>query len=74
MPGLDGIEMTKRIREINSDAFVMALTACSDSDWKARSGDLDFNHRITKPVEFAPLLAAVGAAIESATSRKKNAT
>lgn len=65
MPVMDGIEMTRRIREAAPATVVMVLTAYSDAEWHSRCADLRFDYCITKPVEFKSLLAALSEAIES---------
>lgn len=51
MPGLDGFETLKRIREI-SDAAVIMLTVRSDEDDRIRGLDLGADDYVTKP--FSP--------------------
>lgn len=64
MPKLDGIEMVKRIRAINPDVFVIAITAYNDAQFRERSKDLRLNHCLAKPVDFKFVLESIGDGIE----------
>lgn len=46
--------MTKRIREINPDAFVIAITACNDAEFWKRSKDLRLNQCIESRLILRP--------------------
>lgn len=50
MPGLDGIEVLKRIKEINPDAEVIVFTGHGDMESAVRSLQLGASDFITKPV------------------------
>jgi CheY-like chemotaxis protein len=65
MPGMDGAEMIRRIRAINSDAYVIAITAYNDPQFCAKTTELHLNHCITKPVDFKALLHVIAEAIEA---------
>lgn len=65
MPVMDGVEMSRQIREIAPDAYIIALTAYNDAEWQKRSAELRLNLSLTKPVEFKKLLEAVANAIDN---------
>lgn len=65
MPVLDGLEMTRRIREIRPEIFVIALTACNDAEWQRRSKEVMFDRHLSKPIEFPLLLGALNDAIDN---------
>jgi CheY-like chemotaxis protein len=71
MPVLDGLEMTRRIREIRPDAFVIALTAYNDPEWQRRCSEVNFNKCLYKPIEFPALLGALKDAISLLDNEKK---
>lgn len=59
MPGMDGVELLGRIRDIDRDVPVVLMTAYANLDMAVnaiKKGAFDF---IIKPVEFEYLLAAV---------------
>jgi len=74
MPVLDGFEMIKRIRAVDPDAYIIALTAYNDAEWQVRSKELRLNQCISKPVEFKRLLETVGCAIEQLQQRVRPTT
>ncbi len=62
MPGLDGFETLKRIREI-SDVPVIMLTVRSDEDDKIRGLDLGADDYVTKPFSPRELLSRIRAVL-----------
>lgn len=64
MPGLDGFETTRRIREreqdnpIDTPAYIIAMTAHSGHDDRAACLEAGMNDFISKPVQQAELSAA----------------
>jgi DNA-binding response OmpR family regulator len=50
MPGLSGLELLARIREIDSDLAVILLTGCPSMDSVTRSIGLEVSAYLTKPV------------------------
>lgn len=60
MPGLDGFEVTRRIRngdcgEGNREAYLVAVTACSDDEDRSRGARLGINAYLTKPLTIQAL-------------------
>ncbi|WP_456480509.1 diguanylate cyclase [Nautilia sp.] len=51
MPVMDGLEMTKNIKTLNSDAYILLLTAFTDIDFLKRAIDLGVEGYITKPID-----------------------
>jgi two-component system cell cycle response regulator DivK len=54
LPVMDGLEATKRIRSNPemADAVVVAVTAHSDQDYRARALAAGCNAFVTKPIDF----------------------
>ncbi len=64
MPGMDGVELTKRLREIDRDLPVIVVTAFGDVQSAVtamRAGASDY---LTKPVDFDALQLAIERALE----------
>ncbi len=64
MPGMDGVELMKRLKEIDRDLPVIVVTAFSDVSSAVnamRGGAEDY---LTKPVDFDALTLAIDRAIE----------
>jgi len=51
MPVMDGIEMCKKIKEVDPDAYVIFLTAFTDITFLKQAIDLGVEGYITKPVD-----------------------
>ena len=66
MPGLNGVEVLKRVREKHGpmELPVIMVTAKSDGSDVAGALDAGANDYITKPVDFAAALARVNAQLE----------
>ncbi|MEX0321935.1 MAG: ATP-binding protein [Puniceicoccaceae bacterium] len=65
MPGLDGLEATRKIRngdcgEGNRDAYIVAVTVCSEDEDKERGLKAGINAYLTKPLTIHALRGAIG--------------
>ena len=68
LPGLNGLDVLRRIRATESDTPVILLTAKSDLEDKVTGLDLGANDYVTKPFEIEELLARVRSSIRFAKS------
>ncbi|MFF2753578.1 response regulator transcription factor [Psychrobacillus sp. NPDC058041] len=68
LPGLNGLDVLRRIRATESDTPVILLTAKSDLEDKVIGLDLGANDYVTKPFEIEELLARVRSSIRFAKS------
>ncbi|MCP4667464.1 MAG: response regulator, partial [Deltaproteobacteria bacterium] len=59
MPGMDGIEVLKRVKENHPDKEVIVVTAFGDLDIAIRALQLDASDFITKPVNSEALFVAL---------------
>jgi CheY-like chemotaxis protein len=59
MPGMDGFETLTRIRALDAEARVIVITADIQPGAEARARSLGASTLLHKPVEPAPLLAAL---------------
>ena len=59
MPGMDGVELTKRIREIDPDAHILILTTFGDSDDIAHALESGARGALMKNTAVPDLLAAI---------------
>ncbi len=57
MPGMDGYEVARRIRETVGleDIVLVALTGYGQEEDRRRTGEVGFNHHLTKPTSLAAL-------------------
>ncbi len=61
MPGMDGIEASKKIHKLNKSVVIIALTAVTESEQENRFNDASFDDTIVKPYkmnDFVNVLAA----------------
>ena len=59
MPVMDGIRMAEEIRDIDSDAELIALTAYSDTSFLVSAIEAGFSHYVLKPLYFDKLFAVI---------------
>ena len=71
MPGIDGIEVLKRIKEIEPEKEVIVVTAFGELDIAVRALQLDASDFITKPVNDEALLVALERAKERFKVRRE---
>ena len=70
MPGIDGIEVLRRIKEMDPDKEVIVATAFSDINYAIRALQLDASDLITKPISEQALMVALKRAQERFTTRR----
>lgn len=68
LPGLNGLDVLRRIRATEDETPVILLTAKNNTDDKVTGLDLGANDYVTKPFEIEELLARVRSAIRFAKS------
>jgi diguanylate cyclase (GGDEF)-like protein len=59
MPFMDGIEMSRKIKEIDKNARIIAITATSDTASLLETIDIGINRYILKPIKRDKLINAV---------------
>ena len=52
MPGMDGLELLRRVKQRRPDLPVMMVTAYGDDERRRRAAEYGAAHFITKPVDF----------------------
>jgi len=73
MPGLTGIELIERVRQIDEDLPIVLMTAFGTIDTAVQAMKLGAFDYITKPFEGDELLIAVKRALEHRRLRRENA-
>ncbi|MGE5841888.1 MAG: sigma-54-dependent transcriptional regulator, partial [Deltaproteobacteria bacterium] len=71
MPGMDGIEVLRRIKERDPNQEVIVVTGYGEIDLAIRALRLDASDFITKPVNTDALLVALDRAKERYMTRKE---
>jgi CheY-like chemotaxis protein len=57
MPGMDGLQLLRHMKEQRPDLPVMMVTAYGDDERRRRASDLGATEFLTKPVDFDMLKA-----------------
>ena len=57
MPGMDGLELLREVKQRRPDLPVMMLTAYGDDERRRRASELGASEFLTKPVDFDQLKA-----------------
>ena len=68
LPGLNGLDVLRRIRATEADTPVILLTAKNDVEDKVAGLDLGANDYVTKPFEIDELLARIRSALRFSTT------
>jgi len=71
MPGMDGIEVLRRIKAADPDKEVIVATAFSDLELAIKALQLDASDFVTKPINDDALTVALKRAKERYTTRKE---
>jgi len=71
MPGIDGIEVLRRIKKLDSDKEVIVATAFSEIDFAIQALQLDASDFITKPISDEALTVALKRAKERYVTRRE---
>ncbi|MFH2220281.1 MAG: response regulator [Pseudomonadota bacterium] len=71
MPGMDGIEVLKSIKEADPDREVIVTTAYGEIEYAIQALQLDASDFITKPINDTALRVALERAKERYTTRKE---
>ncbi len=64
MPGLNGLEVLRRVREIDPDAIVILATSFADVETAVRAMHDGAEHYLTKPVQFDELVLVINRALQ----------
>ncbi len=70
MPGIDGMEVLRRIKEMDPDREVIVATAFSDMNYAVRALQLDASDFIIKPISEQALMVALKRAQERFSMRR----
>jgi len=64
MPGMDGIELLRRAKEVDPDLIVVLVTAFADVETAVRAMREGAEHYLTKPVQIDELVVVVQRALD----------
>jgi len=66
MPGIDGLELLRRTKELRPELPVLILTAYGDDERRRRAGELGAAAFLTKPIDFGVLKVRLGELVRCA--------
>ena len=66
MPGMDGFEFAKNVRELNEDIPILFMTACDDIASKKRGFRIGVDDYMLKPIDLDELFLRIGALLRRA--------
>jgi len=59
MPIIDGIQMARKIKELNKDALIIVLSAANESDHILEAIDIGINNYVLKPLNMERFISAL---------------
>jgi DNA-binding NtrC family response regulator len=69
MPIIDGIQMAKKIKELNKDALIIVLSAIDEVNYILKAIDIGINNYVLKPLNMDKLFAAIERCLEKISLR-----
>jgi DNA-binding response OmpR family regulator len=66
MPGMTGLEMLPKAREMRPDVPIIMITACGDPETKRKAMEGGATGLLTKPIDFALLREEIAARLDRA--------
>jgi CheY-like chemotaxis protein len=66
MPGMTGLEMLPKVKEMRPDVPVIMITAYGDPDTKRKALESGASGLLTKPIDFTVLREEIDVRLESA--------
>ncbi len=71
MPGMDGIELLRRAREVDPDLIVVLMTAFAEVETAVRAMQEGAEHYLTKPLQIDELVLVIRRALERRNLRNE---
>ncbi|WP_428737863.1 response regulator [Sulfurimonas sp.] len=71
MPGMDGIELSRKIREMNKEQIIIVISASNDMEKISESIEVGVNSFIQKPIDTKKIIELLGGVVAMVAKRKK---
>lgn len=71
MPGMDGIELSRKIREQNKDQIIIVISASNDMEKISESIEVGVNSFIQKPIDTKKIIELLGNVVSLVAKKKK---
>lgn len=71
MPIMNGIEMSKKIKELNEDVYILVLSAADDVDHIIDAINIGINNYVLKPIDMEKFIATFERCVEKLRLREQ---
>jgi len=71
MSGMDGIELSRKIREINPNQIIIVISASNDMEKISESIEVGINSFIQKPIDTKKIIELLGSVVSMIAKKKK---
>jgi len=71
MSGMDGIELARKIREINPNQIIIVISASNDMEKISQSIEVGVNSFIQKPIDTKKIIELLGNVVSMVMKKKK---
>ncbi len=71
MSGMDGIELSRKIREINPNQIIIVISASNDMEKISESIEVGVNSFIQKPIDTKKIIELLGSVVSMVAKKKK---
>jgi len=71
MPGMDGIELSRKIRELNPSQIIIIISASNDIEKISESIEVGVNSFIQKPIDTRKIIELLTSIVSMITKKKK---
>ena len=71
MSGMDGIELSRKIREINHSQIIIVISASNDIEKISESIEVGVNSFIQKPIDTKKIIELLGSVVSMIAKKKK---
>jgi len=71
MSGMDGIELSRKIREINPAQIIIVISASNDMEKISESIEVGVNSFIQKPIDTKKIIELLGSVVSMVAKKKK---
>ena len=71
MSGMDGIELSRKIRQINPNQIIIVISASNDMEKISESIEVGVNSFIQKPIDTKKIIELLGSVVSMVAKKKK---
>jgi len=71
MPKMNGIQMARKIKELDNDVYIIVLSAAGEMNHILEAIDIGINNYVLKPIDMEKLVATIERCIEKVSLREQ---